>query len=55
MNALAFYANSILWIYVVLAFEQRGAVWAHKARILVGQDYGCRCRICHPAALEDQP
>jgi hypothetical protein len=48
VNALAFYANSILWLYLVLAFEQRGYVWAHKVRILIGQNYGCRCAVCHP-------
>jgi hypothetical protein len=32
VNAVAFYANSILWLYLVIAYERHGS----------------RCRICHP-------
>lgn len=50
MNSVAFYANTILWLYVVITYEQRGAVWAHKVRVMISQDFGCRCTICHPEA-----
>jgi hypothetical protein len=30
MSALAFWANIILWLYLLRAFELRGSVFAHK-------------------------
>lgn len=48
MNALACYADTILWLFLVTTYERRGSVFAHKVRIILSQDYSCRCAVCHP-------
>jgi hypothetical protein len=53
MNALALYANTIMWLFLVSTYERHGSVMAHKIRVVLAADFRCPCRICHPAAVEN--
>lgn len=47
-NAAMMLAQTFVWSQVLTAFEARGSVLAHKINVCIRQDWGCRCRICHP-------
>jgi hypothetical protein len=40
------------WIFllaqIIVCWERRGSEFAHKLRICLAWEFGCRCVICHP-------
>ena len=52
MNTAMLYTNTALWGFLLWAYERKGSVFAHKARVMLGQNFDCRCYICHPPEQE---